>query len=340
MSRPLKALPLLALAFLGACSPVYVARSAAGHAGLLWRRRSIDKTISDPRTQPELKRKLELVVAVRAFAFDRLKLKRSHDFETWSPVEGPALTWLVEASARARLETYLFHFPLIGSFPYQGYFRRDLADREAAALERKGYDATVSGAAAYHTGLPIADPVPSTLLAYGDGALADTLIHELTHGTVYFKNRSDFDEALACWVGARGAAEYLTARDGANGAALKEYLDDGAAGETREALYRELRGRLAALYDGPGTDAEKLEKRKDVFEWARAQAKSRGLAPLREPLNNAVVLSHALYAPDFAPFDALFEKSGRDWSRTIAALKMLDRRDPFSALRRSAAGAP
>ncbi len=85
---------------------------------------------------------------------------------------------------------------------------------------------------------------------------------------------------------------------------------------------------MAALYDGPGTDAEKLVQRKAVFDWARAEAKSRGLAPLREPLNNAVVLAHALYAPDFAPFDALFEKCGRDWPRTVAALKALDRTRP------------
>ena len=336
MSRPRRALPLLALALLAACSPVYVARSASGHAGLLWRRRSIDKTISDPKTSPELKRKLELVAEIRRFAFERLALKRSHDYETWTPVKGPAVTWLVEAAPRTRLEPYLFTFPLIGSFPYKGHFRRDLADAEAASLENKGFDATVGGAAAYHTGLWISDPLPSTLLAFGDGGLAETLIHELTHGTVFFKDNTDFNEALASWVGARGAVEFLSAKGPAGEAALKQYRDEAAVGEKRDALYRELRGRLAALYDGPGSDSEKLVKREAVFSWARAEAKSRGLAPLREPLNNAVVLGHALYAPDFAPFDALFEKCGRDWTKTMAALKALDRNDPTASLRAAA----
>jgi predicted aminopeptidase len=336
LSRPSRAFPLLAFALLAACSPVYVSRAAAGHAGLLWRRRSIDKTIADPTTPPELKRKLQLVVGIRRFALDRLSLKRSHDYETWTPVKGGAVTWLVEASPRTHLKPYMFWFPLAGSFPYKGHFRRDLADKEAASLESKGYDATVSGAAAYHTGLWISDPLPSTLLDYDDGGLAETLIHELTHGTVSFKDDTDFNEALAVWVGQRGAIEFLTAEGPAGAAALKEYLDDNAEGEKREALYRELRGRLAALYDGPGTDAEKLEKRQAVFDWARAEAKNRGLAPLREPLNNAVVLSHALYAPDFAPFDALFEKCGRDWPKTIAVLKKLDRRDPLASLRAAA----
>ncbi len=336
MSRRRRALPLSALVLLSACSPAYVARSAAGHAGLLWRRRSIAKTIADPATPPELKRKLELVVDVRRFAFETLALKRSHAYETWTPVKGGALTWLVSASPRTKLEPYQFRFPLIGSFPYKGHFRRDLADAEAASLEAMGYDATVSGAAAYSTGLPISDPLPSTLLAWSDGALAETLIHELTHGTVWFRNRTDFNEALAVWVGERGAEAYLLARDGPASPRLKAWRGDNAAEAQREALYRDLRARLEALYAGPGGEADKLDKRRAFFDWARAQAKARGVAPLREPLNNAVVLAHALYAPDDAPFDALFEKCGRDWPKTIAALKALDRRDPFGALRRAA----
>jgi predicted aminopeptidase len=170
------------------------------------------------------------------------------------------------------------------------------------------------------------------MLKWDDAGLAETLIHELTHGTVGFKNHTDFNEALAVWVGARGVEAYLLARDGPDSPRLKQWREDGVTSARRDALYRDLRARLAALYDGPGTDAEKLEKRKAVFDWARAEAKARGLSPLREPLNNAVVLAHGLYAPDFAPFDALFEKCGRDWPKTIAALKALDRRDPMAAL--------
>ena len=330
---PRKALPLLALALLSACSPVYVARSASGHAGLLWRRRSIAKTVADPATPPELKKKLELALEIRAFAFEKLGLTRSHAYETWTPVKGGALTWLVSASDRTRLKALLFHFPPVGSYPYKGHFRRDLADAEAVSLEKKGFDATVSGAAAYKTPLPISDPLPSTVLDYDAGGLADTLIHELTHGTVYFRNQTDFDEAVATWAGERGAELFLTERYGPESPQMKEWRNGNAEGAKREKLYADLRARLESLYGGPGTAAEKLEKRTAIFDWARAEAKTRGLAPLREPLNNAVVLAHALYAPDFAPFDALYEKNRRDWPKTIAALKALDRRDPFASLR-------
>jgi len=326
---------LLALAALCACSPAYVARSASGHAGLLWRRRSIQKTVDDPKTPPELKRKLQLALDVRKFAFESLAFTRSHVYETWTPVSGPAVTWLVSASERARLEPHLFRFPLVGSFPYQGHFRKDLAKAEAAELEAQGYDAAVFGASAYRTPFWIPDPLPETLLRESDGELVETLIHELMHGTVYFKNRTDFDEAVAVWAGARGAQRFLTERYGADSPQLKEWREEKEAERRSDAFYAELRARLEKLYAGPGTDAEKLKAREAEFAWGRAEAKTRDVF-VPSTLNNAVVLAHDLYAPDPAPFDALFAAEDRDWAKTIAALRALDPRDPLAAVTRAA----
>ena len=330
---------LLALAALCACSPAYVARSATGHAGLLWRRRSIEKSVADPSTPPELRRKLQLALDVRRFAFEKLSFRRSHVYETWTPVSGPAVTWLVSAAQRTRLEPRLFRFPLVGAFPYKGHFRKDLAKAEAAELEASGLDATVVGASAYRTPLWISDPLPETLLRDSDGWLAETLIHELMHGTVYFKDRTDFDEAVAVWAGARGAELFLAERYGADSAQLKEWKDEKALELKYDAFYAELSARLKAVYDGPGTEADKLARRETVFGWGHAEAKARGLT-VPEKLNNAVVLAHQLYAPDPAPFDAVFAASGRDWPKTIAALKALDPRDPLGALTRGGASAP
>ncbi|MEK7384612.1 MAG: aminopeptidase, partial [Elusimicrobiota bacterium] len=230
--------------------------------------------------------------------------------------------WLVFASERLQLRSHEFRCPLAGSSPYTGHFLKDLAEREAAALEREGYDAAVSGSAAYNTPLPISDPLPSSLLSYDAGALAETLIHELAHGTLYVKNRTEFDEAVATWIGLRGAEAFLRERFGEDSLEMKEWREGLAGRKLGDDLYRELKDMLTALYEGPEGAAEKLEKRKAIFEWARRQAASRGVS-VAEPLNNAVVLAHGLYAPDLAPFDALFEKNGRDWPKTLAAFKAL-----------------
>lgn len=322
MSR--KALPILFLAAACACSPLYAYRSAAGHAGLLWRRRSIADTIADPATSPGRRERLKLVLDARRFAVERLALAPSRDYKDWTTVDG-AVTWLVYACSTTSLKPIAF----LG-FPYKGHFRREWAEREAASWMKKGFDAAVVPASAYNTPLPIADPLPSSVLDYGPGDLAELLIHEFLHGTV---NTSDqgFNEAMASWVGERGAKLFLAERFGAASPELVEWQADLAHAESRAALYDELGKRLEEHYKAGGAEREK------IFAWARAEAAKAGL-DLPETLNNAVVASHRVYRGEPALFDALHEKCGGDWKKTIAALKALDRRDPWPALRAAVRG--
>jgi predicted aminopeptidase len=315
----LKALPLLLLAATCACSPLYAYRSAAGHFGLLWRERSIAKTIADPATAPVRRERLKLVVDSRRFAVERLSLSPSRDYQDWTPVDG-AVTWLVYACSTTSLTPVSF----LG-FPYKGHFRREWAEREAAAWTKKGFDSTVVPASAYNTPLPIADPLPSAVLDYGPGDLAELLIHEFTHGTVNTKDQT-FNEAMASWVGERGAKLYLTERFGDASPELAQWSVDQARGETRATLYNELGKLLEEHYKSGGGDRETL------FAWARAEAAKTGLV-LPKTLNNAVVASHRVYRGEPALFDALFAKCGGDWKKMIAALRALDRRAPWPALR-------
>lgn len=321
MSR--KALPLLLL-FAAGCSPLYGYRSVAGHARLLWNRRPVAETVADPSTGPGRREKLKLVLDVRRFAVERLALSPSRDYMAWTPVEG-AVTWLVYACSTNSLTPVSF----LG-FPYKGHFRREWAEREAAAWTKKGFDAAVVPASAYNTPLPISDPLPSSVLDYGPGDLAELLIHEFTHGTVNTGDQA-FNEAMASWVGERGAKRYLAARFGELSPEATEWEVGVARGETQATLYDEL-GRLLEEHYQAGRPG-----RETVFDWARAAAAKAGLA-LPEPLNNAVVASHRTYRGDPALFDALFAKNGGDWQKMIAALRRLDRRAPWPALRAAVTG--
>lgn len=303
---------------LASCSPAYVARSAAGHARLTWRRRALEQAPA------ELRAKAEVALAARRYGLERLGLRPTRDYLTWAPVDGDAVTWLVYACPRTALEPHRFWFPFVGSFPYKGHFRKERAEAEAAAFEKKGLDAAVVPVAAYNTPLPWGDPLPAPVLRWSDGDLAELVLHELVHGTVYLRGQGGFNEAAASWVAERAVAGFLS------GAALREWQEGRERGERRARLLDELKERLSALYAGPEPD--KLAKRAELFSWARAQAAARRVR-LREPLNNATVAAHAVYRGEPALFDALFEKHGRDWPRTLAALKSLDRRDPWGALR-------
>lgn len=317
MRSTLSALALVVLAQ-AACSPAYVVRSAAGHARLTWNRRDLRKA------PPELEAKAALALEARRHGLS-LGLSPTRDYLTWSPIEGEAVTWLVYACPKDRLEPHRFRFPLIGSFPYKGHFRKEHADAEAARFERKGYDAAVVPVTAYNTPLWWGDPLPSSALRWPDGELVELVLHELVHGTVYFRGQGEFNEAVASWMSAKAVEGFLT------GAALAEWKAGQDRSEKRARIMDDLKARLEKLY-AEGRAAE----RETAFVWAREEAARQGLR-LREPLNNAVVAAHSVYRGDPSLFDALFERNGRDWKRTIAALKALDRKDPWGALRRAAA---
>ncbi len=315
-----------------ACSPVYVAKAAAGHASLLWRSRSMAAALRDPSTPEDLKAKLKLVLEVREFAFKRMGLKPTRDFSIFTPVSS-AVTYVVSACPRTSLEAYQWWFPLVGKVPYKGYFRKADAVSEMRRFEGRGFDARVGGVSAYKTPLWFADPLPSNVLDYPPGELAGLLIHELTHGTVWFKDRVDFDEAVATFVGEEGAVDFLAQRFGRDCSQLKEYQ----VGLTREREFmvamNGIYQRLDTLYRSPAADQEKLARREEVFDQGRQRLEEIG-SPLSEPLNNATVLAYRLYTYDLGAFHALHERCGRDWKKTVAALKALDRHDPFGALKR------
>lgn len=268
---------------------------------LLWRERGIAETIADPATPPGRRERLRLALDVRRYAVEKLALSPSRDFASWTPVDG-AVTWLVYACSTTSIKPITF----LG-YPYKGHFRKDLAERESSAWSKKGFDSVVVPASAYNTPLPFADPLPSAVLDYGWGDLAELLIHEFAHGTL------GSEESAAQWIGEKGAEQYLFERFGETSPEYAEWKTDQARGETRAVLFDELAKQLEDIY-AKGGDREK------AFAWARAEAAKTGVR-LPATLNNATVAAHRVYRGDPVGYDDLFEKSGRSWPRFIAALK-------------------
>lgn len=322
----------LALCALPACSAAYAFKSARGHFRLLCSRRPIEKILADPGADPDLKRKLALAVAARAYGFESLGLKRSRDYSTYAPVGAEALTWTVSASERLRLKIYEWSFPFIGRFPYKGFFDKADADKEAAALTARGFDAYVGAVAAYNTPLWISDPLPQTLLRYSTGSLCALILHELAHGTVFYKNRMEFNEALATFVGEQGALEFLEKRFGGKSpelAAYRQHLAQAEAlGAEMERIYDELQG----LYASALTDDEKMVRRQAVFK--RAEKRLAAMGWNLASLNNAAVLAHRVYRGEVDVVRRVFEKSGRDWKVFFSVVGALDKHDPVADLRR------
>lgn len=323
-------LVLVLCAGLSGCSPVYVMKSAAGHAKFLLRRQSIEKAVKDPRTAAPLREKLQLVLDARRFAVEELKLAPSADYTTFSKVDGP-VTFIVSGSSKTSLTPYEWWFPFVGRVPYKGYFHRADALKEKARLEAAGWDAYMRGVSAYNTPLWISDPLPSSVLDQPPGGVAELILHELTHGTVSFKDQTDFNESAATFVGQEGALAFLARRFGAGSQSLADYRQSLASDRAFDAVMQALRTRLEEVYRSSATTSGKLTEREAVFhEW---QARFAAFGVKLPELNNAVVLAHGAYHTDLAAFAELHARVHGDWAKTVAVLRGLDRKAPASALR-------
>jgi len=318
---------LLLLPFLAGCSPAYVVKTWIGHERLMHQRRPVSVMLADPAVPEELKTRLRLIQEVREFAFDSLALPKTASYTSYAALPRQEVTYVVTACPKTELRPYDWWFPLIGRVPYKGFFDERGARREQAALDRRGLDTYVAGVTAYSTLGWWADPILPAMVSESPGAAAATILHELTHGYLYFKGDADFNEAAATFVGEEGAEDFLLRRFGEDSAQLKEWRAQQAARAQEDRLWEEVYGRLQALYSSPAPEREKLAEREEVFAEARARLKA-------GEINNAVVLAYRRYRGDLDDFRRARALLGRSWPRTLQLLRSLDKRRPREALRR------
>jgi predicted aminopeptidase len=326
------------------CSPAYIIRAGIEEARILGRRRPISEVVADPATSTETRRKLELVLQARSFADRQLGLAAGESYTTYSWVDSDTLLMVVSAARKDRFQAHTWWFPIVGRVPYKGYFNFEHAYEEARELEARGYDADVRPSAAFSTLGWFNDPLLNTLLRYGDVSLAGTVVHEITHNSLYLAGQAGFNESFANFVGDRGAVLFFCTRDPSHPhctAAEAGWQDNLVFG----AALSDLVARLERIYGNNALSvAQKLEQRAVVFrEWAdhyRAEVTPRlktvgfrGYAD--QPLNNARLIGTRLYYQRLDLFEAVFQKYNRDLKAATHAIMDAARKqpdDPFAAV--------
>ena len=91
---------------LSGCSPFYVMRAAYEEGKILWRREPIANFIERPDIAADTKEKLALVLAVREYAKNTLKLNVGKSYSTYSYVDRPELTYILTAAPKTELKPY------------------------------------------------------------------------------------------------------------------------------------------------------------------------------------------------------------------------------------------
>jgi len=311
------------------CSPFYVMRAAYEEGKILWRREPIGDYLGRAEVNQDTQEKLRLVLAVRDYARDVLKLNVGGSYSSYSYVDRPDLTYVVIAAPKTELRPYTWWFPFVGSVPYKGFFSKEDAQAEVKRLQEEGYDASVRASAAFSTLGWFDDPLLSHLLRYNKVTLTDVIFHELFHNTVYVKGEGAFNESIANFVGHRAAIDFFRQRGGEQSAEYQQAVRDWQQEKEFADFIDGLVITLGDLYARDIPLKDKLRLREQVFteskkEWAeRIEAgearRYRGF--VLQPLNNAVLMHYVTYLTNLKLFESLWTAEGKSLPRFVAAIR-------------------
>lgn len=349
----MRLLPLLALC-LGATlsSGCYAWQATRGQLRILWNRQPIAERLADPTPlhasrNLELREKLRLVLEVRAFAMAELGLAESESYTTFYDSRGEPVAWNVSGCRPDGLYPLTWSFPFVGTLPYVGFFEKSFAIDELRALRAAGHDALLLPVPAYSTLGWFDDPVFTAMLLRDDEArIAEVVIHELAHATVWIEGEVELNENLASFVGEEGARLFFTARGEAGRAALAEAERSSRDSAVFNEAIAALREELERIYEASGERARKLELKREAIAAFRERYR-REVKPrlsdeaydwvLEVELNNAILLQFRRYHGEQELFRALHERCGRDLRATLKALAAVAAaEDPRAELRQRA----
>ena len=188
------------------------------------RSKNITELLRDSLASVQERQLFDNVKSVRQFAFDSLGLKRNGNFTKYIRIDNDHIVDVVSAAEKVSFKQYSWWYPIAGSFPYKGFFEKKDAVREAEKLKKKGLDVTIGRADAFSLLGFLKDPVYSYMKDYSIFDLAQIIIHEQTHATLYLRNNVEFNEELAVFTGTEGALSYVKLHFGENSENYKNAL--------------------------------------------------------------------------------------------------------------------
>ncbi len=312
-----------------ACATLgYYSQSVSGQLDVMVRRQPVEELISDPATDPGLRRRLETVQALRRFASDMLALPDNGSYTLYADIERPFVVWNVFAAPELSLELKTWCYPIAGCVAYRGYFAETDAARFASGLREQGYDVYSGGVTAYSTLGWFDDPVLNTVIDFSEARLAGLIFHELAHQQLYVAGDTAFNESFATAVELAGVKAWLAQRGDAT--ATREYQRFHERRAGFHALVAQTRELLLAVYASDLSETEKRQQKQRLIGGMRA-----GYAAMKRDwggegdydtwfagdINNAQLAATAAYREYLPAFQRLLQQADGDfaWFYSLAA---------------------
>ncbi|GMO49530.1 MAG: aminopeptidase [Termitinemataceae bacterium] len=282
---------------------------------------------------------------IRNFAAS-LGLKKTKNYTKYVEIDRNYLAAVVSASSKYAFDRHLWHFPVVGAVPYKGFFNVEDAKKEAAKLKAKNLDVYIRGVSAFSTLGFFRDPLYSYMKAYSVKELADLIIHESMHATVFLRGNMGFNEELAEIIGSEGANIYMQERFGGASKELRDIADAEEDSKTFIATVQDLIEKLQSVYAKTDISSEeKLSlKEKTINDFKKEFAatyknkfKTDNYIHYSDAeINNANLDLYRLYYKKDSELKELYKECGSNLKKFIEAAKTIKgTRDPVGQMRKA-----
>lgn len=318
--------------FVVGCDASYLLHVVFGQLAVSARVVPVSQALADPNLTEEEKSKLALTQQVRQFGIDRIGLKATEAYTVFDANGAQPAAFVVSACAKDRFEPVRWEFPFIGGITTKGYFDEGPARSEADTLTAQGYDVFFGRAAGFSTLGFFPDPARQSNLQVDEVELAELILHEMTHSTIYKPSDNNFNEGLATFVGRAAAQTFFDETFGADSlqaaAARTRYADKKVLDQYVIALYVQMSIYYSAAADRGEPPEQIVAEREAQFEALRARYRDEFEPRLLDPerwaanrvaaLNNAKILAGIVYQGSLDAYQAVFDKVGGSFSDALS----------------------
>jgi predicted aminopeptidase len=204
---------ILLFLFISCAKVSYIFEQGIGQVSLEYGDIDNEDFLSDKNQLTEHKRKVELIIKTKKYFYDYYKISQTDIYDEVKILNSKAVTYLVIHSSNDKVKAIETSFPIIGSFPYLGFFKKDSALEFKNKKEDLGFHTYIRNVYAYstlnHPMLPMDDNILSSFFYYNDEDLVKLIFHELVHTILFVKDNVGFNENLAEFISEKMLVEYL-----------------------------------------------------------------------------------------------------------------------------------
>jgi len=327
MMRPFRLFLLLtfiSLPLTGCGNLLYLSKLGWHQSSIAFHSVPVQEVLENQELGHEVKGKIHFIQEVKRYGEEKLGLTKTKSYSKYFEVKGPVLH-VITASEKDGLQLYRWDFPITGKVTYKSFFTREDILKEKRSLEAKGYDTFVQQASAYSTLGWLKDPIFSSMVQRDEATLANLILHEMTHSTIYFKGQTDLNERIATFVGNQGAIDFLTDKYGKGSKEVAEAIHCQEDDFVFSRWIDQACLQLSDFYAKEISRDEKLRGReglfhrlKEDFKQTMASFKTESYKNFEKvDINNAVLLAYRRYIHRLENFQALYEQLGGDIRKVV-----------------------